>query len=71
MGAAIAAPVVIKVFRFEHDATSLTLAVLSGLVAAYVWEALGFAAVLNEAGVGMAVGILVNWMYCGLRQYRG
>lgn len=71
MGAAIAAPVAIKVFRFRHDATSLTLAVLSGLAAAYVWEALGLAAVLNEAGVGMVVGLLVNRMYCGLRQYRG
>ena len=71
MGAAIAAPVAVKVFRFRHDATSLTLAVLSGLAAAYAWEALGFAAVLNEAGVGMAVGLLVNRMYCGLRQYRG
>lgn len=70
MGAAIAAPSAIKVFGFRHDATSLTLAVLSGLAAAYVWEALGLAALLNEAGIGMAVGILVNRVYCALRQYR-
>ena len=71
MAAAIAAPVAIKVFGWRHDATSLTLAVLAGLAAAYAWEALGFAAVLNEAGVGMAVGVLANRMYCSLRQYRG
>ena len=71
MGAAIAAPVAIKVFGWRHDATSLTLAVLAGLPAAYVWEGLGFATVLNEAGVGMVVGFPGNRMYCSLRQYRG
>ena len=64
VGAAIAGSVLIKVFDWRHSAGSLTMAVLSGLVAAYAWDAWGLDAFLNVAGVGIVVSLGVNWLYC-------
>jgi len=62
MGAAIAGPVIIKVFGWRHSAMSLVLSVMVGLGAAYLWSAWGYTALLNEAGIGIISSLFANWM---------
>jgi Na+/proline symporter len=62
IGAGVAGPVLIKALRWKHTGTSLLFAIISGIGAAYVWEALGLSTTFNEAGIGIAVSLGVNWL---------
>lgn len=62
IGAGLAGPVMIKVFRWKHSGPSLLAAILSGIGAAFLWKHLGYATTFNEAGVGIAVSLAVNWI---------
>jgi len=62
IGAAVAGPVLIKILRWKHSATSLLCAISAGIGAAYVWEFLGYSSTFNEAGIGLGVSLLVNFL---------
>ena len=62
MGAALASPVLVRILRWPHSAASLLAAILAGLIAAIAWRLCGFAAVLNETIIGMAVGSVTNFI---------
>lgn len=65
IGAALAGPVMIKIFRWRHSGVSLLAAMLSGLAAAYAWTVMGYSPAFNEAGIGIAVSLLVNLLLSG------
>jgi Na+/proline symporter len=62
MGAGVAAAVMIKVMRWPHTALSLLCSMLAGIAAALVWKQTGLASTFNEAGIGMAVGLITNFL---------
>lgn len=62
MAAGIAPAVMIKVMGWPHDARSLIVAVLSGLLAAVLWKLGGWGELVNEAAAGIAVGVLAGRM---------
>lgn len=61
LGAGLAAPVMVKVMGWNRSGASLFLSIIFGLGAAFVWKYAGLGAQLNEAAVGILVGLLVNW----------
>tara|TARA_R100000656_G_scaffold84786_1_gene61883 strand:- start:2450 stop:3676 length:1227 start_codon:yes stop_codon:yes gene_type:complete len=61
IGAGIAGPVIVKTLRWKHTSTSLILAISAGIGAAIVWEYIGLSLDFNEAGIGIAVSLSVNW----------
>jgi sodium/proline symporter len=62
MGAGIASAVMIKILGWRHTGPSLLIAILAGLTSATVWKWTGFDALFNEAGVGIATGLALNWL---------
>lgn len=60
MGAGLAAAVMIKVLGWPHSPASIATTICVGLIAAIVWKMIGFGAIFNEAGIGIAFGILAN-----------
>jgi Na+/pantothenate symporter len=62
IGASLAAPVMIKAMGWKHTAWSLLYAIIGGLAAALAWRMLGWNSTINEAGIGVAVGLLLNWL---------
>ncbi len=62
IGAGLAGPVMVRAFHWRHNALSLLLALTAGIAAAFVWSALGYGGVMNEAGIGIAVSLGVNWI---------
>lgn len=61
LGAALAPAVMIKVLGWRHTVVSLATAIVVGAVAAIAWKMSGAGATLNEAGVGMVMGLATNW----------
>ena len=61
LGAALAPAVMVKIMNWRHNVVSLACAIAFGATAAIAWKMSGAGAVLNEAGVGMCVGLLTNW----------
>ena len=61
IGAGLAGPMMIKLFGWRHSASSLLAAILAGIGAAYAWTWLGYAGAFNEAGIGIACSLLMNW----------
>jgi hypothetical protein len=51
----------VKVFNWRHTVVSLASAIVLGAAAAIAWKMSGAGSVLNEAGVGMVVGLITNW----------
>lgn len=47
---------------FQLDALSLIAAIVAGIAAAIAWRTIGFAALVNEAAVGIGAGIAVNFV---------
>jgi sodium/proline symporter len=70
MGAGIAAAVMIKVMRWPHTAISLLCTMVAGMTAALIWKQAGFGSLINEAGIGMAVGLIANWLTRGTETTR-
>lgn len=62
LGAGLAAAVIVKVMKWNHTATSLVCAISVGFLSAIVWKYLGMSTYLNEAGIGIACGLIVNWL---------
>jgi len=62
IGAGIAGPMIIKTLGWRHTANSLLLSILSGIGSAYLWSSAGFGSTFNEAGIGIACSLLVNWI---------
>jgi sodium/proline symporter len=61
LGAALAPAVMIKLMNWRHTVVSLASAIILGAAAAIAWKMSGAGAILNEAGVGIVAGLLVNW----------
>jgi Na+/proline symporter len=61
VGAGVAGPMLIKALRLKHTGPSLLCAILAGIGSAFAWQALGFSQTFNEAGVGIAASLVVNW----------
>jgi sodium/proline symporter len=62
MGAGLAAPVMIKVMGWRRSGTSLLYSIVAGLAAAVSWKYSGLSGQLNEAAIGIAVGLIINWL---------
>lgn len=60
LGAGLAPAVMIKVLGWRHSPYSLLMAMLCGLAAAFAWRYAGLGVRFNEAGIGLAVGLLTN-----------
>jgi sodium/proline symporter len=71
IGAGLAAPVLIKVVRWRHSAFSLFCAIISGVTSAVLWKQFGLASLINEAGVGIGVGLLTNWLVSEYERHLG
>jgi len=61
MGAGLAAPVMIKVMNWQRSGTSLLCSICFGFLAAIIWKYFGMANLLNEAAIGIVLGLIVNW----------
>jgi sodium/proline symporter len=62
MGAGLAAAVMIKVLGWKHTSHSIAGAICVGLAAAIAWRMAGYGAIFNEAGIGIAFGVLTNYV---------
>ena len=62
IGAGVAGPVMIKILSWRHSGPSLLVAILSGIVTAFVWSYLGYDSSLNAALVGIAASLVANWI---------
>lgn len=58
----LAGPMIIKVFGWAHSGASMFFAIVTGFLAAFLWKLSGLGGVFNEAGVGIACSLLVNWV---------
>lgn len=61
MAAGLAPAVAIKVLRWRHTALSLTVAVGVGFCAALAWKIGGLSGMVNEAAIGISLGLLANY----------
>jgi sodium/proline symporter len=62
MGAALAPAVMIRVMRWPYSGASLLGTIVAGLSAALLWRFFGLSPVFNEAGIGIATGLAVNYL---------
>ena len=67
MAAGLSPTVMIKVLGWRHDAASIAAAMGMGIVAAIGWKMVGYGAWLNEAAVGMLLGLAANAVIVALR----
>lgn len=65
LGAGLAPAVMIKVLGWRHSTVSLLTTVIVGATAAVVWKTLGYGALVNEAAIGIAAGLLTNFLAAG------
>jgi sodium/proline symporter len=63
MGAGLAAPVLIKVLAWKRTGVSLLASILGGFISAVIWKQTGMDKQLNEAAIGILVGLIVNWIF--------
>ena len=61
MAAGLAPAVAIKVLRWRHTALSLTVAVGVGFCAALAWKIGCLSGAVNEAAIGISLGLLANY----------
>lgn len=62
LAAGLAPSVMIKVLGWRRSGLSLLLSIVAGLSAAIFWKVSGFSAHLNEAAIGILVGLVSNWI---------
>jgi len=62
MGAGLAAPVMIKVMNWQRTGISLLCSICVGFLGAIVWKYIGMGSLLNEAAIGIVLGLIVNWV---------
>ncbi len=62
MGAGLAAPILIRIFAFERTGLSLFLSMLSGLASALFWKFAQFDLLINEAAIGITMGLVTNYI---------
>lgn len=62
LGAGLAAAVIIKVMKWGHTAISLACTIGIGFTSALTWRYMGMSTYLNEAGIGILSGLVVNWL---------
>lgn len=60
MAAGLAPTVMIKLLGWRHNAASIAVAMGVGIGAAVAWKMVGYGAWLNEAAVGMLLGVIAN-----------
>ena len=62
MGAGLAPLIIIKTLNWRHHAFSLLVAIVMGMLVAWLWRSQGYSSIMNEAGPGMIVGLLTNYI---------
>ena len=62
MGAGLAPAIMVKVMGWRHTAGSIAAGMLAGLASAIAWKYAGLGSFINEAGIGIACGLAVNWL---------
>ena len=62
IGGTFAAPVIIKVYSWISSPASLLTAVIFSAVSCLLWRYLEFNLIINEAIVGISVGLIVNYL---------
>ncbi|MEM7481746.1 MAG: hypothetical protein AAF481_11275 [Acidobacteriota bacterium] len=63
MAAGLAPVVAIKVLRWPHSTSSVSLSIALGLSSAILWKISGLSENLNEAAIGFSVGLLTNYLF--------
>ena len=63
IGAGVAGAVLVKALGWRHSGFSLLMSIVAGVSAAFVWKYLGYASVMNEAGIGMGCSLAANWLF--------
>ena len=61
VGASLAPAVMIRLLGWHSTPLSIFLTIALGFVAALIWRVAGYNNVLNEAAIGIATGLLVNF----------
>lgn len=62
LGAGLAPAVMVRVLNWRHSATSIALGMLTGLGSAIAWKAYGWSGWMNEAAIGIALGLVGNYL---------
>ncbi len=62
MGAVLAAPMIIKLLGYQRTGASLLISIIASLMSAMIWKFSGMDIILNEAVIGILVGLLTNWL---------
>lgn len=71
IGTGLAGPVMIKAFGWRHSGASLLLAICAGVAAGFAWSGVGLSAIVNEAGIGIATSLIVNFVVVRMVRIRG
>ena len=71
LGAGLAPAMMAKVLGWRHTGASLIVAVLAGLAAAIAWRLWGASNLLNEAAIGIPVGVAANFLAASLASGAG
>jgi Na+/proline symporter len=66
MAAGVAPAVMIKVMSWRYTAWSLLLSVMFGFLSAATWRFSSIGGLINEAAIGIALGLFVNWVIVSL-----
>ena len=61
LGSALAPPVIIKTLRWKTSELSLMISILGGLFSALIWIYLGYNSAINEAFIGLSIGLLSHF----------
>ena len=62
MGAGLAPGVMARIMRWPCTGRSLLCSIFAGMGAALLWKNAGFGSAFNEAGIGLAAALAVNWI---------
>lgn len=71
MGAGLAAPIFIRIFEIKRSGLSLLSSMIAGLVSAILWKFAHLDALINEAAVGILIGLVTNFIVVQLATNSG
>lgn len=62
LAAGVAAPVLITVLDFSRTSGTLLFSMIAGVCSSLLWKYFGLDSVINEAAIGISLGMLTNWI---------